>query len=276
MAEWLAPAKVDYACSAHFMDHIEALNLSADQRKFLAAIPDAHFRETVRDYIVNQQFRRDYWVKGVRTLTPLQQAEQLQTQAVVLLMPRADVSLKIQGYAGEGSLQADIYDPVLDALADHQPCDLVQLQARLQGKDISLAQLLQAVVILCAKNVLLPAQGAQVQAHVRTRCEKLNSHLTQLARINGNVSHLASPITGGAIVVPRFEQLFLLLRSQGAQTPEDWAAGTWQILATQNQRIMKDGNTIDAPEENLAELNRQAHVFAQKRLATLKALGVAA
>ena len=26
------------------------------------------FRQTVRDYIVDQQFRRDYWVKGLRRI----------------------------------------------------------------------------------------------------------------------------------------------------------------------------------------------------------------
>ncbi len=64
MAEWLAPAKLSYACSAHYLDHIDALNLTAEQQALLKEIPDAMFRETVRDFCVNQQFRRDYWVQG--------------------------------------------------------------------------------------------------------------------------------------------------------------------------------------------------------------------
>lgn len=32
MAEWLAPAKLDYACSANYLDHIDALKRSAEQQ----------------------------------------------------------------------------------------------------------------------------------------------------------------------------------------------------------------------------------------------------
>lgn len=42
-----------------------------------------------------------------------------------------------------------------------------------------------------------------------------------------------------------------------------------------NQRILRDGKTIDSAEENLAELERQAEEFAVKRLPVLEALGVA-
>jgi len=75
LADWLSPAKVSYACSAHYLDHIDGMNLSAEQQTFLKAIPNALFRETVRDFLVNQQFRRDYWVKGARQLNPLEPAQ---------------------------------------------------------------------------------------------------------------------------------------------------------------------------------------------------------
>jgi hypothetical protein len=62
MAQWLAPAKLQYACSAHYLDFIDAINLTNEQQAFLKDIPDPMFRESVRDFMVNQQFRRDYWV----------------------------------------------------------------------------------------------------------------------------------------------------------------------------------------------------------------------
>jgi hypothetical protein len=71
MGKWLEPARVQYACSAHYIDHIDGINLTADQQKFLADIPDPMFRESVRDFMVDQRFRRDYWVKGARRLSPM-------------------------------------------------------------------------------------------------------------------------------------------------------------------------------------------------------------
>ena len=88
MAELLQSAKLQYACSAHYMDHVDAINLTPDQQEFLKSISDPVFRESVRDFMVNQAFRRDYWVKGVRKLNPLQRAESLLRQRVILTNPR--------------------------------------------------------------------------------------------------------------------------------------------------------------------------------------------
>ena len=72
----------------------------------------------------------------------------------------------------------------------------------------------------------------------------------------------------------RVNQLFARARLQGRKTPQDWAHQTWQILESQGQRLLKDGKAVESAEANLAELNRQAVEFAEKRLPLLKALQV--
>ena len=49
MARWLEPAKLGFACSANYLDYVDAINLSQEQQALLAEIPDAMFRQTVRD-----------------------------------------------------------------------------------------------------------------------------------------------------------------------------------------------------------------------------------
>lgn len=61
---------------------------------------------------------------------------------------------------------------------------------------------------------------------------------------------------------------------QGKKTPEDWAAVVSQILAAQGQKIVKEGNALETPEEQLAELTTQATDFATKQLPILKALQI--
>jgi len=97
----------------------------------LASIPDPMFRQTTRDFCLNQQFRKDYWVKGCRTLTALEQAEALRGQRILLAQPRADVGLKVTGSLGEATLQEAVYGPILDQLADHKPKTLGQLEQAL-------------------------------------------------------------------------------------------------------------------------------------------------
>lgn len=60
MVEWLESAKLIFAGSAQFLDHVDTLNLTGEQQAFLNEIPDLTFREAVQDFMVNQQFRRDY------------------------------------------------------------------------------------------------------------------------------------------------------------------------------------------------------------------------
>ncbi|MEA1053942.1 methyltransferase, partial [Lamprobacter modestohalophilus] len=74
--------------------------------------------------------------------------------------------------------------------------------------------------------------------------------------------------------VNRFQQLFLLGLSQGHKQPSDWAAQTWQLLKSQGQRLIKEGQPIESAEENLAQLTQQAETFAQQQLPMLRALGV--
>jgi hypothetical protein len=98
--------------------------------------------------------------------------------------------------------------------------------------------------------------------------------LCQKARGSGDISFLASPVTGGGIAVSRFQQIFIAAIAQGRKQPQEWAQMAWDLLAAQGQRIIKDGKTVDSPDDNLAELQSQAKAFAEKRLAVLKALQV--
>jgi SAM-dependent methyltransferase len=275
MADWLEPAKLQYACSAHYLDHVDQINLTPEQVAFLADIPDPMFRESTRDFMVNQQFRRDYWVKGVRRLTPFEQAEQIRQQRVLLVTHRPDVSLTVNGALGEATMSAEVYGPILDLLADHKPRTVGQIEQALKGSAIQFGQLLQAVFVLAGQGALVAVQDDAAIARARKPSDRLNGWIKAKARGSADVAYLASPLTGGGIAVGRFQQLFLLAIDQGRKQPSEWADFTWQLLAAQGQKLIRDGKTIDTPAENLAELTAQAQAFAEKQLPVLKALGVA-
>ncbi len=275
MAEWLAPAKLGYACSAHLTDHVDAVNLTAEQQAFLKEIPDAMFRETVRDFMSNAQFRRDYWVKGARQLGSIEREELLRAQRVILVTARDAVELKTSGTLGEATLNEGIYAPILDLLADHKPRTLGQIEASVKAKGVSFSQVLQAVMILAGKGSLAFAQDDALAAKARRSTDKLNLHLMSKCRSSNDFAYLASPVTGGGVNVSRVQQLFLLARNQGKKQPQEWAQFVWQHLQAMNQRLTKEGQALESAEENLAELTRQAAEFAEKRLPVLEALKIA-
>lgn len=275
MAEWLAPAKLSYAGSAHLLDHVDAINLTADQQKVMKEIPDPLFAESVRDYMVNQQFRRDYWVRGPRKLPPLKQAEALRALRLVMTAHRPDVALTVNGSLGEANLTEKVYKPILDLMADYKVRSIGEIMDQVQGEGLVFAQVLQALVILAGAGHLAPAQDPAEIGAARKRAKALNAHLLDLARASSDIAYLASPVTGGGVTVQRFQQLFLLALSKGRKTPGDMGEFAWQILKAQGQKIVKDGAALDSDEANLAELRSQAGEFADKRLPILKALEIA-
>ena len=273
MADWLEPAKLSFACSAHYLEHVDAINLSAEQLQLLGSIPDTMFRQTVRDFMVNQQFRKDYWVKGPRTLNSVERTETMRAERVLLAQARADISLEITGSIGKAQLQESIYGPILDLLSDHQIRTLGEIEQALKDK-VSLPQLMQAAMVLAGMGHLLSAQSDDLIQKAKPTCDKLNAHLLLKARGSSDIAYLASPVSAGGVTVGRFEQLFLLARSQGL-TSSEWPQFVWNLISSQGQKLVKEGKALETAEENLAELTRQVQSFEAKRLPILQALLIA-
>ena len=274
MAKWMESAKLTYACSAHYLDSVHAVNLTPEQQAFLQDIHDPMFKQTVRDFMVNQQFRRDYWVKGARRLTPLEQALSLREQRFLMTTHRPDVSLKVNGSLGEATLTETVYAPVLDLMADHKTRSLAQIEQAVKDAGINFTQLVQTVVVLCGNSTFCAVQDDTATTKAKKHTDKLNTHLMLKARSHNDLNYLASPVTGGGLAVGRFHQLFALAIQQGEKKPEDWAVFVEQILASQGQKIVKEGKPLETTAQQLAELTSQATEFANKQLPILKALQV--
>jgi SAM-dependent methyltransferase len=275
MAALLAGAKLSFAGSAHYLDHIPLLNLTEAQHGFLNEIPDPAFRETVHDLIVNQQFRRDYFVKGPLRLSSLDRFETAMAERFVLTTKRDKVVLTAAGSAGEKTLRDDIYVPILDALADGQPKSFGELLETFGQGAGGFVQIFEALMVLIGKGDLAPAQPEVAVMAAKPGSDRLNRALLDRARSDQSIGVLASPVTGGGIPVGRFQQLFLLARAQGAKSPPEWAAFAWKCLADQAQRVIVEGKLLESPADNLAELARQAKVFGADRLPVLTAVLVA-
>jgi SAM-dependent methyltransferase len=274
VAQRLAPAHVTYACSASYHDHVTDLNLTQEQQLLMREIRDPGFRQTVYDFLVNRQFRYDYWVKGGRDLSTVEQAEALRAERVILTAHRSAVSMKMRSAQGESTLIESVYNAILDALADLRAKTLGQLEQTVKDKGIGFADLVQAAFILAGNTHLAVVQDEATIAKARSHTDKLNIQLINKARSNGDISFLASPVTGGGIHVGRFEQLFLLAMSEGKTRPDECVQFVWQALATQGEKIVIDGKILETTEENIAALTAQFCAFTEKQLPILQALQI--
>lgn len=271
-AKLLASAKLTFAASAHLLDHIDAINLTSDAQKLLGEIPDPMLRQTVRDYFVNQQFRRDVFIKGARRLPLLEHTRRLQAQAFALVVSPDDRPEKVTGSLGEANLQEAVYKPVFDALAsDNQsPKTVAHLQSLCEG--VGFNQIVQALMVLAGSGTVAPAQDKSVTQSARKHTKLLNTELCRRAEASSDVNYLASPVTGAGVQVNRFDQLFL---RAGELKEKDAPAYVLRVLKAQGQSIVKEGKPLEGDEANLTELRAQHEIFTVKKVPVLKALGIA-
>ena len=274
MAAALAPAKIDFACSATYLDHLLNVNMTPEQIALLDELPDPVFRQSTRDFMVGQQFRRDYWVKGARKLSPLEYGEQLRAQRVVMVVARESVTMTVKGPLGEATLSEAIYLPILDLMSDYKVRSVGEIEQALREYGMPLSSLHQALMVLTEKAALAPAHDEATIAAARPRTDQLNRVLLDRARGSGDINYLGSPVLGGAVTLTRFAQLFILAIRAGKASPEEWAAYALQIIKAQGQSIVKDGKALQGDHANLDELVTQAAEFGSQRLAGLRALGV--
>ena len=274
ISNWLEPAKLNFACSAHYLDHIDPINLTSEQQALLKGISNLNLKESVRDFLVNQQFRRDYWIKGPIELSAFQQSKLLRDESVILVSNPDDVALKINGALGEAALDQSIYLPLLSALASHEPQTIGSLESKLKTQNIAINQLFQSVMVLSGVGHVLSTQSQEQTLNASKSTIKLNNFLFQLAKGSGNVGFLASPVSAGGFNVSRFEHLFLLAISEGKLKPEEWAQFALSVITSQGQKLVKDGKAIETEEESLLQLITQASEFERKRLPILKALEI--
>jgi SAM-dependent methyltransferase len=274
MAGWLEPAKIEFACSATYLDHLPSVHMTLEQRTFLDDLPDPVFRQSVRDFMLNQQFRRDYWIKGPCRLNTMEYYEQLRALRVVMTAPRASVTLTINGVLGPATLAETVYLPILDLMSDHKVRSIGEIEQALHGRNIPLTHLHQAVMVLTEKSAMAPAHDEEMITRCRPHVEQLNRVLLNHARGTADINYLVSPVLGSGIALPRFSQLFILAIGAGKTEPEQWARYAWEILKSQQQAILKEGKLLEGDDANLVELVEQAVVFRDERMTILRALGV--
>ena len=275
MVDALADAKLDYATTAVPLDAVDPLNLSAEGMDFLETIEHPIMREQARDYFVNQPFRRDLYMRGARRLSPSEQRESMLNTRFVLLQVAESVSNTVNGPAGEAVLQAEIYGPVLEALAAkaYIPKTLRQLAGAVPTMTYDALE--QAINVLVGMGAAAPCQSEAAEKLVQARCSTLNLQLCKRSLFNNQIQTLASPVTGGGVPVSRFQQMFLISIKQGKKQPSEWAQLAWDIIGDQGEGIVKDDKALTTAAENIAELTAQAEAFAEKSLVILRVLKIA-
>jgi hypothetical protein len=202
----------------------------------------------------------------------VEHAAALRALKVVLLTPHSGIARAVDTPQGEIALDQALYGPLLGALADHAPKTLAQLEQALAGTGAAMAGIVEALSLLCANGDIAVAQDEATVSAVKLRVDRLNMHLLSRSLASGEISHLACPLTGGAVSLNRLEQMFLCAWLAAPGSVAGLAPQVWEVLKPQGRRLLRDGQPLLGDAGNLAELGRLAQEFVARRLPLLRTL----
>jgi SAM-dependent methyltransferase len=269
----LASAKLDYIGTT---DLCSLLNLYFNHEKQTAldAIADESVRETVKDFFLNRKFRRDIFVRGGRKMEQSRQTEWLKTLSVALIKPAQQIELsKIQAGFMEVCLdgaEAE-YRPMLTKLAEG-PCTLAQLF----GPDVLKTRPLPTgfgIVIMLTMSSMTTLFVNRPSDPGPTH--RLNRVLAEEGRHNDLYRTMASPLTGGGVVMNPVDLLvYGILQQRPQETVSAIITQVQDILAQRGRRLLRNGEAIESDEENLAEIATYSHIAMEQKLPIWRQLGM--
>ncbi|AUN29285.1 class I SAM-dependent methyltransferase [Niveispirillum cyanobacteriorum] len=268
MAEELWSVKLSFAASAYLKDHVDQVNLSNEQLSLLNKIKDPNRKESLRDIMVSQGFRRDIFVRGPRKLSVARRAQILSNYRFALTITPDSFVSNLDTLNGKAQLSLELYGPVLQRMAKG-PVRLMDLIEDKSCSKFSATSLMQMLVVLVATeqaSLCLPDEGYDVR---RVRASAINEALFQEPGMGCNL-YWASPLLGSGILTDWLNVTILGALERGID-PVDLA---WTRLRDNGQRLVHESRSLRTEAENRDELARRVEQFRAGEFQRLTGLGV--
>lgn len=213
VANSLRPAGMNYLASAHILSNMDPANLTPDAQQMLGKIADRTERETLRDYFMVPEFRRDIFV---RSLAPAgnMDATLFAMKFAGLAEPTDVDAIAAVTLLGEIKPPRAVAEAILRALT-RGPASANDLATSPECGHISTAELYDVLVVLTAMGATEPAAPEATLAARKAVADRLNPVLWNYAIHGDTISVNLSPITGGGVAVAQVDQVFLLARHRG-------------------------------------------------------------
>ena len=278
MAKNLERAKLDFACSATGTEHLDNINLTAEQQQLLAQYKGTPLYETTRDFIVNQQFRRDFFVKGSMKLSEEQQQEQLYATGVVLTVPAEDVAYTVNTRIGVANLKKEIYEPIVKLMSAHKVYTFGEVIKALTGKSagkgakLTEAQIFEALRTMTLLGTLQPAvKEDTISPEIIKHCQEFNRGVL-LDAAGTQINYLACPvIQGGMYVNPIVMQMLAMTLREPKVSASQLTDRILEQIQKHNSVLNKDGKPVTAEKEKRKLISEMVDKFTKITLPMLKA-----
>jgi len=218
VASDMAGARLSYAGSGNFIDNFTQFALRPELAKIIAEIADPALAETVKDFARNTVFRRDVYIRGASKAPRPELEATLGATRFALARPRGACKLSEKTGAGEVTMQAGAYAPVLDALA-RAPMTFAELLRAPELAGFDPSRLRQGLFGMAALGNVWPALPVAGEKERRETAARFNKAVLERPEPPGGI-WLASPVLGSGVSLGAVDRVLLQARPQPEQALE--------------------------------------------------------
>jgi hypothetical protein len=203
-------------------------------------------------------------VKGKIKLTRQEQKERLLSLRFILCKSSKAVEYKTVGSLGEAKMEVEKNQAIISVFSDYSPHSIAEVQEK--NPTLDFGEVLQAIIIFAGDGTLNPVMDYQA-----SNTSNLNKYIIDRARYHDGLNFLSSSVTGGGVLVQRFDQLIIGEIAAGHEDPEEIAKRVLNIFETQGHHIRKNGKNLDS-QEAVNVLVERVNDFFQERAELFKSL----
>lgn len=272
VAALFSGAKLSFLGSATLAENFDVISVPEGSRARIAAEVDPIFRETLRDFTSNKQFRRDLFGRGSTALTGAESLAVLGAMRFALSVPHAKAILKISTGLGEIEGRADLYQPVIDLLAEHSAslAEIASLPAFGQGGWGNALQVVSLLVHTGQVLPLLPEAEIDIEP-----AQRLNRVLINKVRVGRFYNFLAAPLAGSGVQTGHIEMFILaVLLSQQSSDVSTVTEEVLGLMRSLGSSPMRDGAAVTDPSEQSVIVRGDVETFLAEKAQCWRRLGV--
>lgn len=271
VAELFSAAKLMFVCSATLIENMDGVSIPVGVRQRIAEAEDQIWKETLRDYASNKQFRRDVFIRGQTSLTPQESETILNSMRFILAIPRDQVSFKIATGLGEIEGKSEIYSAVADLLAT-KVSTFAEVLALPVFSNGGRGSALQTIALLVNGGQVLPiASSDSIDIEP---AQRLNRWIIRCMLQGRPYRFLAAPLAGSAVAVSPTELLILAAVLSGRNDIEGVAEDVSVSMQRLGMSPAKDGVAVTEESARLKILCDEADIVLSKKLPVWRSLGV--
>nr|WP_298686903.1 class I SAM-dependent methyltransferase [uncultured Dongia sp.] len=283
VADEMAEAKLDFVGSATLMENHRDLLLSDAAIALVGEQPDERRRQMVQDFLINQKFRRDVFVRGHARLSQAEIAANRARQYLVAPKSLSALDPKIKVPRGTVTVDPEKFKHLIAVLKDRAGTegDFAAAFAKASG---AVGEFSRLIGILAATNNLMPAAKASpapaktptIPGEIARQTLPLKANAVELAAALAKKSNvlLISPVTGNGVSYGLTEILLLNELLSAGGTPVDLVSRVRAQMQARGVRPSKNAKAMTDPDEITAHLQKLIEDFSAKDLPALTRLGV--